>query len=193
MASGGTSHAAAEAALAAAMMVADKKRGEKEKRGGKRKMNDMDGMFPPQGMMGEGFPMQQWNNPYVNMQPMNMMQQQYFHMMMAQQFAAQQGGFNMNGQGSQDRDKNGDNQESNDNITPQKQFQGMPFFPPFPMMGMMPNMMQNMPPNMMSPNTQNMPNMMSQMIPNQMQPLPAQVNRDGNLDGSVPDEPAPST
>lgn len=170
MASGGTTQAAAAAAMAAAAMLADK-RG-KGKRG-KRKADDMhDGMFPPPGMMGGGFPMQPWNNPYGNM---NLMQQQYFHMMMAQQLAAaQQGCFNMNGMGSGDNE--GGNQGNDVNGTPQKQFQGgMPFFPPYPMMGMPPQMMQNMPPNM-NTHFQGDPEPMCQPIPNQMQSPPPQVN-----------------
>ena len=176
MASGGTTHAAAAAALAAAAMVqGNAKKGKR----GKRKVDDMnDGMLTSMGGMVDprNFPMQQWNN---------MMQQQYLQMMMAQQFAAQQGvfgnnfmngpnSFRNNGNDQDSEDANG--QDSSDmNGAPQRyqgnQFQGnMPFFP-FPMMGMpfnMPNMPPNMQAMMFQNSMQNMSNNMMQNMPNNM-------------------------
>jgi hypothetical protein len=214
MASGGTTHAAAAAALAAAAMLDGKKK--RGKKGNKRKDADMeDGLMFPPNMMGAGFPSQPWNmnqppfgNINMNMPPMNMMQQQYFHMMMAQQFAAQQGAFNnfMSGQqggnypnmnmmeGSdnhQDSPAN-DANNANNNTPSRQQFQGnffggnntmnnLPYgFPPYPMMGM--------PPNMCMP-TGNIPGNMMNMSPNGMQNGQHQLQGDVMMQQQQQDQP----
>lgn len=138
IASGVDAHNAA-AAMAAAVM-------EKQGKNNKRKAGDMDTSSAMVGgtMDPRSFEM---NRPYSNMPNMDVMMQQYFHMMMAQSLA--QGAFMnyMNGQAAsnnnQDQENTNDQNPGDANMTPHH-FQGnMPFFP-FPMMGMPPNMNQGM-------------------------------------------------
>ena len=172
IASGADAHAAA-AAMAAAVM---------EKQGKKRKAGeDMDPMSDViEGTMDPGsFEM---NRPYGNMPNMDVMMQQYFHMMMAQSLA--QGAFMnyMNGQAARNNNQgqgNTDGQNPCDSNMTLQHFQGnMPFFP-FPMMGMSPNNMNQgmsmLPNNMQDSSLQNyqgVSNGMNQNCP------PCQPNQD---------------